>query len=157
MEEPIDLDVTNYKLSAAIVTVHIHDDSTQEDTTITKFTLDEEFLYYNILNMVVNTCSRCLNKVEKQRMVMCNLRWELLKYAMKHELIIDSVKRYKDLIKILGIDDNPCPKYIDAESRSADFVWNGGTVTGSCFTCKGNCCSVCRKADAPMHRWIDVE
>lgn len=167
MDELFDLDVTEYKLSAAVITIFIHDDKDQSDTSIMKFIYDEEFLYYEVLNMVLNTCNHCLKRTEKERIVMVNMCWELFKYAIKYELINDSIKRYKDLIRILGIDDNPCEKYVNAEARPADFLWNGGTITST--GCNGNSCRVCTpcgscgscnkicKADAPLHRWIDVE
>lgn len=162
LEEPIDLDVTQYSFSACVITIFFHDDDTQEDSSESKFLLDEEFVYYNVVNMVLTNLGKNSTRFHKERVVTCHLRLQLLKYSIEHNLINESIRNFIDLIRILGIDDNPCDKYITAESRnSTDYVWNPSKGTESkrkpCVACGTSCPTSGRKSDMPLHRWITVE
>lgn len=68
------------------------------------FYYDEKELYYKEIDLLTNFCSTCLDKHQKERMVVFMTRYHLFQYAVENNLIEDQVDHYIDLARMLGID-----------------------------------------------------
>lgn len=150
LNEIISIDLTKNQNKAYIVTIYIHDDETQEDSSIVRFTIDEEYVYYSIVNMLVDTCNNCVSRAWKDKTLMCYFRLELLKQAMQLVNIKDCISLYLDLLHILGMNDKAHYKYITNSCKA------------TCNTCSNNYCHCSNRCNNKknvfnnLHRWIDV-
>lgn len=97
------IDISAIKEKAFIVTVIGSD----KDITLV---IDKDALYQDILIMLCNYCDTCLNTANKERILMVELRSNLLKYALENNLTKDAIKHYIDLDRILNdkIINNTC-------------------------------------------------
>lgn len=68
------------------------------------FYYDDRELYYREVDLLTTYCSTCLDKQQKERMVLFMVKKELLEYAIKHDLVEDQISYYRDLARMLGID-----------------------------------------------------
>lgn len=143
----INIDLTNKPNKAYIVTVLIHDDEDQTDSQIVKFVVDEEFLYHNIVNMLISTCDRCTSDTWKYKTLMCNFRLKLLQYAIQHDKLNDCIQFCIDLFRILGIDDKLHYSYISNNKR---------LDCNKCSNCDNCNCINEENMFNSLHRWIDV-
>lgn len=97
------IDISAMKEKAFIVTVV----SSNKDITLA---IDKDALYQDILTMLCNYCDTCLCTASKERILMVELRSNLLKYALDNNLTKDAIKHYIDLDRILNdrIINNTC-------------------------------------------------
>lgn len=97
------IDISAIKEKAFIVTVIGSD----KDITLA---IDKDTLYQDILTMLCNYCDTCLCTASKERILMVELRSNLLKYALDNNLTKDAIKHYIDLDRILNdkIINNTC-------------------------------------------------
>ena len=70
----------------------------------TGFYYDEKELYYKEIDLLTNFCSTCLDKHQKERMVLFMTKYHLFQYAIANNLLEDQVNYYIDLARMLGID-----------------------------------------------------
>lgn len=95
------------------------------------FYFDREELYYKEIELLTEYCSTCLDKHQKERMVLFMTRSHLLKYAIDNNLVEDQIGYYIDLARILNID----------------FKYNAKPLcSGNCkriVKCCNGCCALC--------------
>lgn len=98
------------------------------------FYYDEKEIYYKEIELLTTNCSTCLDKEQKERMVLFMLKQQLLEYAVNNNLVEDQISFYRDLARMLKIDY----KY------SAQNLPCSGLCKGikKCNCCNG-CCSLC--------------
>lgn len=124
----ITLDATSPFASAFTVSI--------EDSTV--FYYDREELYYKQIDLLCTSCSTCLDDQQKDRIMLFILKYNLLQYAIEHDIMNDAVQYYKDIARMLGICIN-------------NSIFNDGhfdcnrckKVVNSCCNCKNGCCSLC--------------
>lgn len=68
------------------------------------FYFDKQELYYKQIDLLTNYCSTCLDKHQKELMVLFLLKQNLLEYAVSNNLLEDQISYYKDLARMLHID-----------------------------------------------------
>lgn len=68
------------------------------------FYYDEKELYHKEVELLTNYCSTCLDKHQKERMVLFMVKYNLLQYAVANDLIEDQINYYIDLARMLNID-----------------------------------------------------
>lgn len=68
------------------------------------FYYNEKELYYKEIELLTNYCSTCLDKHQKERMVLFMTKYHLFQYALENNLIEDQVNFYIDLARMLSID-----------------------------------------------------
>lgn len=71
------------------------------DTKEIGFALDEESLYKDKVSLLTSFCNTCLDKLSKERIIMCEFRNNLLDYAIQNNLINDAISHYCDLHRLL--------------------------------------------------------
>ena len=120
------VDVTDYNLDALMVTV-ISDTERQS-----KLAIDLKDLYYKEVNLLVNTCDTCQDKKNKEKILVCSFRNDLLKYALQNNLTDDAISHYVDLCRIL----RPTKKVRYCSSFSCGTCSACSICSGSCSTCK---------------------
>lgn len=98
-----DIDVSAIKDKAYIVTVI----STEKAIALA---IDDKQLYYDKVHMITNFCNTCMDKCQKEKIIMVELRSNLLDYALANDLTEDAIKHYVDLDRILNdsINNNIC-------------------------------------------------
>lgn len=97
------IDISAIKEDAYIVTVV----STEKTIALA---IDDKQLYYAKVRMITNFCNTCMNVCQKEKVIMVELRSNLLDYALQNDLTEDAIKHYIDLDRILNnnINDNMC-------------------------------------------------
>lgn len=95
------------------------------------FYYDDKELYYKEIQLLTTYCSTCLDKEQKERMVLFTLKQQLLQYAIDNELIEDQISFYRDIARMLGIDY----KY-DAQNLPCSGICKG---IKKCNCCNGYC------------------
>lgn len=97
------IDISAIKDKAYIITVV----STEK---VIALAIDDKQLYYDKIHMITNFCNTCMNKCQKEKIIMVELRSNLLDYALQNDLTEDAIKHYIDLDRILndGINNNTC-------------------------------------------------
>ena len=96
----------------------------------TGFYYDEKELYYKEIDLLTNFCSTCLDKHQKERMVLFMAKYHLLQYAEQNGLVEDQIDYYIDLARMLNID----------------FKYNAKPVCNQCnkiIKCCSNYCAIC--------------
>ena len=68
------------------------------------FYFDKQELYYKEVDLLTTYCSTCLDKEQKERIVLFMLKQQLLEYAVANNLIEDQISYYIDLARMLNID-----------------------------------------------------
>ncbi len=68
------------------------------------FYYDKKELYYRQVELMTTYCSTCLDKQQKDRMVLFVMKQQLLDYAVANNLLDDQIDYYKDLARMLSID-----------------------------------------------------
>ena len=98
-----DIDISAIKDKAYIVTVI----STEKAIALA---IDDKQLYYDKVHMITNFCNTCMDKCQKEKIIMVELRSNLLDYALANDLTEDAIKHYVDLDRILNdcINNNMC-------------------------------------------------
>lgn len=97
------IDISAIKDKAYIITVV----STEK---VIALAIDDKQLYYDKIHMITNFCNTCMNKCQKEKIIMTELRSNLLDYALQNDLTEDAIKHYIDLDRILNdsINNNTC-------------------------------------------------
>lgn len=97
------IDISAIKDKAYIVTVI----STEK---VIALAIDDKQLYYDKVHMITNFCNTCMNKCQKEKIIMVELRSNLLVYALANDLTEDAIKHYVDLDRILNdsVNNNIC-------------------------------------------------
>lgn len=98
-----DIDISAIKDKAYIVTVI----STEK---VIALAIDDKQLYYDKVHMITNFCNTCMDKCQKEKIIMVELRSNLLDYALANDLTEDAIKHYVDLDRILNdsVNNNIC-------------------------------------------------
>lgn len=97
------------------------------------FYYDEEELYYKEIDLLTKFCSTCLDKHQKERIVLFMTKYHLMQYAIENNLVEDQINYYIDLARMLNID----------------FKYNARLnclCSGKCkrvVKCCNGCCSIC--------------
>lgn len=120
--------------SAFIANLHI-----SPSEVYAAFYYDEEELYYKQIELLCGFCSTCLDDQQQDRIMLFNLKYRLLEYAVYNNMIDDAVNHYKDIARMLGI------------TTSSSVICGGGkkcvscqkAKCNSCCGCKNGCCSLC--------------
>lgn len=169
LDSVLNIDVTDSPRKAYILTIFLHEETTMTDSQIVYFVVDDEWIYYNIVNMLICTCNHCVSKTWKEKTLLCWFRYELLKHAIADANIKDCIYLYKDLLRILGLDDRVSHKYVgndpfcDCKDCGKHFCHScchndccdSATFCG-CHGCFPDCCSNSKWMFNNLHRWIDV-
>lgn len=96
------------------------------------FYYDQKEVYLKSTELLVNHCSTCLDKHQKERIMLLALKLNLLQYAMNQRMWEDSINYYIDIARMLNID----------------FKYNAKKALHSsnckhCIKCFNNCCTLC--------------
>lgn len=97
--------------------------------TIEDITINPEELYNKKVNMLTSFCNTCLDKHQKEKIVMCMFKSQLLEYALNNNLTEDAQQYYKDLDRLLEIPDN---KTCCTNSRFATCKQCSTCINGMC-------------------------
>lgn len=95
------------------------------------FYYDDKELYYAQVNMLTSFCSTCLDKHQKEKLVLFLTKQQLLQYAVDNDLVEDAVQHYIDLARMLNID-------LDKNSQVIRK-----SVCNKCINCCNGCCALC--------------
>lgn len=68
------------------------------------FYYDDKELYYKQIELLTTYCNTCLDKEQKENVVVFNMRSNLLKYSLTNDLTEDAISHYKDIVRMLNID-----------------------------------------------------
>lgn len=93
------------------------------------FYYDDKELYYKEVELLTTYCSTCLDKEQKEGMVLFVLKKKLLDYAIENDLVEDQIAHYIDLARMLRIDTK-----FNAQSIPVQ-------CSGNCVGLKKNCCN----------------
>lgn len=99
------------------------------------FYYDDKELYYKQVDLLLNPCSTCLNRENKERIALFMLKKDLFDYALAHTNMMDEqVQYYQDLARMLNID----LLYNTKRTKNAEICF-------SCCNCccNNNCCKIC--------------
>lgn len=110
-----------FDVSAFIVTIN----------GVSAFYFDKQELYYKSVELLVNHCSTCLDKEQKERIMLLVLKKQLLEYAVNNSLLEDQVNYYKDIARMLKID---------VISNKQNII---NHKLSKCRTCCNRVCSLC--------------
>lgn len=104
--------ITSPQISRNTVQIDVETLSPELDTSAFLVTIngsmgfyyDKKELYYKEIDLLTNYCSTCLDKHQKERMVLFMTKYHLFQYAVENDLVEDQVNYYIDLARMLGID-----------------------------------------------------
>lgn len=103
--DTITIDITEYNTTSFIVSVISINNRTEA------LAIDFDNLYQTKVNALVYYCNTCLDKHQKETIVMCDFRSQLLNYALAHNLTNDAINHYIALVRMLNISDkHDCAK-----------------------------------------------
>ena len=124
----ITIDITEYNATSFIVSV-------VGNNTTHAIAYDEKNLYYQKVNMLTTFCYTCLDKHQKEKILMLQFKSQLLDYAVSNRLTEDAIEYYIDICRLLDIPSNhTCCKY--------NRVWNCHRPCKTCRSCCNGCCSL---------------
>ena len=104
-------------------------DITEYDSTSFIVNVVGKNLYYRKVNMLVTFCNTCLDKHQKEKILMCDFKSQLLEYALANQLTEDAIDYYVDLCRLLEIPlEHTCCTY------------NRITNCRVCRGCTNGCC-----------------
>ena len=95
------------------------------------FYFDDKELYYAQVNLLTNFCSTCLDKHQKEKIMLFLMKQQLLQYAIDNELIDDQIQYYTDLARLFNID-------LDKNSQAIRK-----SVCYKNMNCCNGCCALC--------------
>lgn len=131
----LDIDSFDPKMVLSAFTVTIEDS--------VAFYYDTEELYYKQIDLLCNHCSTCLDDQQKDRIMLFMLKYNLLQYAVEHDIIDDQVQYYKDIARMLNINTNHSV-FNDGHYDCSKCCKSGNkTFCTSCCNCKNGVCSLC--------------
>lgn len=99
---------------------------------ISKFYFDKKELYYKSIDLLTEYCSTCLDKEQKEKLLLFILKDELLQYAISNNILEDQVNMYKDIARLLKIDVISNKQNIIKKCNQS-----------KCKTCCNGMCSLC--------------
>lgn len=79
-------------------------DATGSDTV---FYYDEDQLYYREIDLLTSYCNTCLDKQQKERILLFSVKKDLLDFAMSKNIVEDAVGFYRDLDRLLCLSSKP--------------------------------------------------
>ena len=79
-------------------------DATSSDTV---FYYDEDQLYYREIDLLTSYCNTCLDKQQKERILLFSVKKDLLDFAMSKNIVEDAVGFYRDLDRLLCLSSKP--------------------------------------------------
>lgn len=122
--DSIIIDVTEYEATSFIVNVV----GTNNSVAIA---IDMKNLYYRKVNMLITFCNTCLDKHQKEKILMCDFKSQLLDYALSNSLTEDAIDYYVDICRLLDIPlKRTCCTYNRIQSCK------------TCRVCTNGCCSL---------------
>ena len=128
VDNTIAIDITEYNATSFIVTVI-------GENTVHAIAYDAKNLYYQKVNMLTSFCYTCLDKHQKEKILMLQFKSQLLDYAVANNLTEDAIDYYTDICRMLNIPTNhTCCKY--------NRVWNCHRPCKTCRSCCNGCCSL---------------
>lgn len=98
------------------------------------FYFDKQELYYKQIELLTEHCSTCLDKEQKEKIVLFILKYQLLQYAISNDLLEDQINYYKDIARMLKID-------VISNKQNINKVYNQSKST--CCSCCNGMCSLC--------------
>ena len=99
---------------------------------ISKFYFDKKELYYKSIDLLTEYCSTCLDKEQKEKLLLFILKDELLQYAISNDILEDQVNIYRDIARLLKIDVISNKQNIIKKCNHS-----------KCKTCCNGMCSLC--------------
>lgn len=124
----ITIDLTEYNATSFIVSV-IGSENAHA------IAYDEKNLYYQKVNLLTTYCYTCLDKHQKEKILMLQFKSQLFDYAIANGLTEDAIDYYVDTCRLLDIPSNhTCCKY--------NRVWNCHRPCKTCRTCYNGFCSL---------------
>lgn len=98
------------------------------------FYFDKQELYYKQIELLTEHCSTCLDKEQKEKIVLFILKYQLLQYAISNNLLEDQINYYKDIARMLKID-------VISNKQNINKVCNQSKSI--CRSCCNGMCSLC--------------
>lgn len=100
------------------------------------FYYDDKELYYKQVDLLTQYCNDCLDKEQKENIVVYAMRYNMLQYAVVNELLEDQINLYKDIARLLGIDTkrNQITGYSKCSQINNKCVYS---------RCKNGTCKLC--------------
>lgn len=91
--------------------------------------IDENAVYLAKINLVTSYCNTCLDKQQKEMIIMCDFKSQLLDYAVSNNYIDDTIQLCYELSKILKLNTH----YTHCKNNK----------TNNCVMCKNGYCQLC--------------
>lgn len=137
-----DIVISNPSVTGNTITINISDYNATSfiisvvgTNTAHSVAYDKKNLYYQKVNMLTSFCYTCLDKHQKEKILMLQFKSQLLDYAMANGLTEDAIDYYVDICRLLNIPSNhTCCKY--------NRVWNCHRPCKTCRSCCNGCCSL---------------
>ena len=127
-DNSININIEEYDATSFIVTV-------VGSETAHAIAYDEKNLYYQKVNTLVSFCYTCLDKHQKEKILMLQFKSQLLDYAKVNNLTEDAVQYYVDICRLLDIpNEHICCKY--------NRVFNCHRPYKTCRSCYNGCCQL---------------
>lgn len=124
----ININIEEYNATSFIVTVIGNE-------TAHAIAYDEKNLYYQKVNTLVNFCYTCLDKHQKEKILMLQFKSQLLDYTKANNLTEDAIQYYVDICRLLGIpNEHTCCKY--------NRIFNCHRPCKTCRSCYNGCCQL---------------
>ena len=116
------IEVKNLSDAIYIVTV-------VSETNTVNIAIDKKALYLGKVNLLTMFCDTCLDKHQKEKIVLCDFKSQLLEYALANNLIGDAIDLCYGISKLLGLK----------KSYSNCRV----SRISNCSICKNGYCQLC--------------
>lgn len=116
------IEVKNLSDAIYIVTV-------VSETNIVSIAIDEKALYLSKVNLLTMFCDTCLDKHQKEKIVLCDFKSQLLEYALANNIIDDAIDLCYGISKLLGL------KKSYSNCRASRI--------SNCSICKNGYCQLC--------------
>lgn len=110
--------------------------SEDDEEQIPFFYVDDRELYYAEVSFLIWHCKTCIDKCNQDKLVAMILRKDMLNYALEFNLYEEAAEHYKDLARLLMLD-NKTKCYKSSKPTNGPGMWIGGGC------CKGGSCSIC--------------
>lgn len=124
----ININIEEYDATSFIVTV-------VGSETAHAIAYDEKNLYYQKVNTLISFCYTCLDKHQKEKILMLQFKSQLLDYARANNLTEDAIQYYVDMCRLLDIpNEHICCKY--------NRVFNCHRPCKTCRSCYNGCCQL---------------
>ena len=99
------------------------------ENNIVSIAIDEKALYLSKVNLLTFFCDTCLDKHQKEKIVLCDFKSQLLEYALANNLIDDAIDLCYSISKLLGL------KKSYSNCRASRI--------SNCSICKNGYCQLC--------------